>query len=140
MHLQRIQALRDALAVLDDSAFHFSDFVTEYDQENKCGTVCCAAGHLPAIDPENWKWVAYEEDIGNGNTRTKASIRYKLDFVSGNIFINLEHYFELDYITIRRVFSNASEPPSNDFFYGKAAHLVTRHDVIKALDVLIAAV
>ena len=39
---------------LDASQFNFSDWVTEFDSENHCGTVCCLVGHLPNMDPEEF--------------------------------------------------------------------------------------
>lgn len=41
------------LKTLDESQFKYEEFVSEYDKDNHCGTVCCAWGWVPAFVPES---------------------------------------------------------------------------------------
>jgi len=54
--IKRLQALHDFLVALPERKFHFGSYVNEEDEELSCGTVCCAVGWMPNVDPKNWKW------------------------------------------------------------------------------------
>lgn len=54
MNIARLRKLIDFMKELPDEGFNFRYFVSEYDEEAKCSTVCCAAGWLTAVDPEEW--------------------------------------------------------------------------------------
>lgn len=60
MRTDRLRKLIEFIRELPDEKFDFNTFVKEHD--DSCGTVCCAAGWLPAADPENW---CYRVDFGN---------------------------------------------------------------------------
>ena len=47
--LERLQFTIDKAKLLKDWQFVYCRYVTAYDVENACGTVCCIAGHYP-----NW--------------------------------------------------------------------------------------
>ena len=47
--MQRLQFTIDKAKLLKDEQFVYCRYVTTYDVENACGTVCCIAGHYP-----NW--------------------------------------------------------------------------------------
>jgi hypothetical protein len=36
--------------------FNYEQIVSRTDRQHQCGTVCCLAGWMPRIDPENWRW------------------------------------------------------------------------------------
>lgn len=53
---RRLLKLAKFLRKLPREKFDYSVLVKQ--TENGCGTVCCAVGWMPAVDPRNWKWVA----------------------------------------------------------------------------------
>ena len=56
--LELLKKLVAGLKTLGDSEFLYSSFVRKYDEENECGTVCCAWGWMPKFVPEaGVKWV-----------------------------------------------------------------------------------
>lgn len=55
MRYDRLKQWIDFLHNLPDEKFDYDLWVSETDG-HACGTVCCAAGWLPAVDPENWQW------------------------------------------------------------------------------------
>ena len=73
LHRERLLKLADFLDTLKRKQFDYSDYVTEYDYKNKCGTVCCAIGWCPAVFPEDWRWRrgVFVNSVGtkNGSTR-----------------------------------------------------------------------
>jgi len=50
--LELLKKLVAGLKTLGDSEFLYSSFVRKYDEENECGTVCCAWGWMPKFVPE----------------------------------------------------------------------------------------
>lgn len=50
--LQRLLATINMLKELPERSFDYSNYVKEFDIENKCGTVCCVAGWYPKYFPE----------------------------------------------------------------------------------------
>lgn len=54
---EKFKKIIDFLGKLKSSQFNYRAFVQEFDEKNKCGTVCCVAGWFPAIFPKNFKWV-----------------------------------------------------------------------------------
>lgn len=61
IRINRLQKLHDFLRELKTKSFDFGAWINNYDYEKSCGTVCCAIGWLPKIDPKNWKWNEDEE-------------------------------------------------------------------------------
>jgi len=47
--LERLKKTIDLSKTLKEEQFNYNKFVTEFDYDNECGTVCCIAGHYP-----NW--------------------------------------------------------------------------------------
>jgi len=47
--LKRLRKTIDLSKTLKVEQFNYNKFVTDFDTENNCGTVCCIAGHYP-----NW--------------------------------------------------------------------------------------
>ena len=65
--LEILQKLVAGLRTLRPSEFLYSSFVTKYDTENQCGTVCCAWGWMPKFVPEaGVKW-----DLGLTSSMSK---------------------------------------------------------------------
>lgn len=54
--IDRLEPLYTFLEKMDNEKFYFGDFVSEFDEKKECGTVCCALGWMPAIDPTNFYW------------------------------------------------------------------------------------
>lgn len=57
--LKMIQFLKE----LPEDKFDFSDVVSKYDDENKCGTVCCAIGWTPIIFPNLVHWNPPSDEV-----------------------------------------------------------------------------
>jgi len=127
MNIKRIQTLIEALKVLPDSKFDFKMLVTEYDHKNQCGTVCCAAGHLPAIDSENWEWILRdpESDVWSINYKNFKNAK---DTTTAS---QLAEYFDIPVRDALRVFLR------RDAYFIGMHHDITRQHVIAALDSLI---
>jgi len=128
MNVQRIKTLIEALKVLDDSKFSFRAFVTKYDHKNQCGTICCAAGLLPAVD-KDWKWVL--KDLEND----VWAIRYK-DTKLTPLFEQLADYFAISKSDVVRIFFESKNYFLEEQHYDY--YNVTRQHVIVALENLIA--
>lgn len=56
---QRLLKLAKFLRELPEEKFYFGDYVRDFDTEHNCGTVCCAIGWMPKVDPKNCKWVRH---------------------------------------------------------------------------------
>lgn len=54
MRTDRLLKLAEFLDTLPEEKFNIRAYVKK--AENGCGTVCCAVGWLPQVDPDNWKW------------------------------------------------------------------------------------
>lgn len=54
--LRRLERLAKFLDKLPREKFNFRDWVTETNKSNRCGTVCCAVGWMPLVDPRSWRW------------------------------------------------------------------------------------
>ncbi len=111
--------------VITDDKFDFTSIVREANEHN-CGTVCCAAGWLPAFDPTHWRWI--------------GEARYML-YVEGrnnhSLSREIAEYFGLESIQASNIFFNGHYDPYGGVFYGKTDSYVTRRDVINALKALI---
>jgi hypothetical protein len=59
IHLDRRTKLAAFLRTLPAEEWDYSTFVSRYSPQEKhpCGTCCCAAGWLPKILPNDWRWV-----------------------------------------------------------------------------------
>src|SRR4029077_18479345 len=53
--LMRFKKLVAMLVSLTEKQWTYATFVESW--AGGCGTVCCAAGWLPSVDPHNWVWV-----------------------------------------------------------------------------------
>ena len=54
-----LSKLVDGLRTLDAKEFKFERFVSEFNKETGCGTVCCAYGWMPRFVPESGvKWAS----------------------------------------------------------------------------------
>lgn len=60
MRVDRLRRLIEFVRALPEEKFFFGSFANEFDDENKCGAVCCAAGWLPKLDPSAWEWSSGE--------------------------------------------------------------------------------
>jgi hypothetical protein len=58
--------------------FDFSSYVSEWDDQHKCGTICCMVGWIPAIRPDLAKW-----DFIEGETKLYVATH------SGEVFLPL---------------------------------------------------
>lgn len=54
-HKERFIKLLEFLKTLNNDQFDYSQFVAIYDHKQQCGTVCCAAGWLPKVFPQEWE-------------------------------------------------------------------------------------
>jgi hypothetical protein len=54
--LKRLRNTIDLSKTLKDEQFNYSSYVTEFDKENKCGTVCCIVGHYPNWNIKGFKY------------------------------------------------------------------------------------
>lgn len=64
LKIERINGLLDMIQALKPTEFSYDYFVSEFNQENNCGTVCCLAGWMPKFFPEShliWKYSEYWE-------------------------------------------------------------------------------
>lgn len=84
--------------------FGFKRFVTEWDEENNCGTVCCIAGWFPKLFPNSGFY--WEKDDQNLHTETGLSVERHLIELLGltteeidYLFYGASEYFDevLDY-------------------------------------------
>lgn len=95
---QRLRQLIEFIRELPDDKFDFSTLVSKLD-ENECGTVCCAAGWLPAAFPEDWKYVAPQH---RGQGVAKPALKHEEDY--RDIESSLALYFAVSEEDIDRLF------------------------------------
>lgn len=50
--LLEIKEFREAFNKIEPTKFYFNQFVREYNDVKKCGTICCLWGWIPQIAPE----------------------------------------------------------------------------------------
>ena len=50
---------------LREDEFEYDQFVTDFNTDDNCGTVCCVAGWLPKWFSKDFKWIR-QEDFTNG--------------------------------------------------------------------------
>lgn len=62
MRQDRLDKLFTFLLDLPNKKFDFTQWARNPDEEEpKCGTICCAGGWLPAVDPQYWGWSRVNE-------------------------------------------------------------------------------
>lgn len=54
--IHRLTRLANYIDNLDKTQFYFGAFIEKFDENNSCGTMCCAAGWLPILYPNAFKW------------------------------------------------------------------------------------
>lgn len=59
MRKDRLLKLAEFLDALPRSKFDIESLVRE--ERGGCGTVCCAIGWMPKVDPKNWEWKKTED-------------------------------------------------------------------------------
>lgn len=64
MRTDRLKTLIDFMKELPDEKFDFSVFFAKFNADKTCDTVCCAAGWLHKVDPEEWS-IAEEGDYSH---------------------------------------------------------------------------
>lgn len=91
----RLLELGDLLLKLRPRQWDYTHLVAETDARQRCGTVCCAAGWLPAVFPRSWVWVGGGEvgRLSVANRRHQSihewfGITYE---VSTALFFRLQH-------------------------------------------------
>jgi hypothetical protein len=57
MHKDKLIKLAEFLWDLEPEKFNFSEVVSDWDEKNHCGTVCCAIGYTPQLFPEEVEWL-----------------------------------------------------------------------------------
>lgn len=50
-HIENLEKILERVKTLKPEQFNFESYVTEFDEEKGCGTVCCIAGYLPQWFP-----------------------------------------------------------------------------------------
>lgn len=98
MNTKRLTKLANFLEKLEPEKFDYGHFVREH--ADNCGTVCCAAGWLPKVDPENWEW--YKPSL-----KSSAHIRLK-HMLHFNTFDALSLYFDISLEVGRGIFLDAA--------------------------------
>jgi len=134
METELIARFADFLETVKDEQFYFPAIVKNWNEETKCGTICCAAGHLPNFDSKMWYWYKGHFSIRVGKVSSS-----KFD-----LFEQIAEYFDISYQEVEGIFFNETPEGRNDnysdddsFFYKKSNYGVTRIDVINALRELI---
>jgi hypothetical protein len=96
-----LKKLKDTLShmkELREEQFDYSQYISEFDIENKCGTVCCVAGWLPIWFPKDFKF---------GKTLCCGDVVFipepKQPYI-GDIQVYLSEYYEIDNKIIRMLF------------------------------------
>lgn len=56
MNIERLNKIAEFLDKLGPENFDLQNFVTSFDIDNHCNSVCCAVGWFPAIFPEDFDW------------------------------------------------------------------------------------
>jgi len=85
--LERLRKTIKLSKKLKDEQFNYKRFVTEFDYENNCGTVCCIAGHYP-----NWGIDILKYDSNTILNITPSDTKCQL---MSNIKYQLEDYHGL---------------------------------------------
>lgn len=134
----RVKRFIKFLKKLPKKKFRFVNVVSEFEEvdENICGTVCCAVGWLPSFDPDKFKWHA---KVYNEGCKSRF---LGVPYVNGKEIENdVCDYFGMTSEEVEAIFYNLvnyryDDDSSSVFdgFYGKTNGMVTKDDVIKALE------
>lgn len=127
----RVKRFIKFLKKLPKKKFDFISVVTEFDEVdgNICGTVCCAVGWLPSFDSDKFKW---HVDVFNEGCKSRF---FGVPYVNGEEIENdLCDYFGMTSEEVDAIFYNLVENRDDNGFYGKTNEMVTKDDIIKALE------
>ena len=91
IRINRLRKLHDFLMVLPNSKFFFDRWIHKF--ENNCGTVCCAAGWMPTVDPRNWEWT-----WGGSNARLRRGESHN------DISLDAQSYFGINVRLFNHIF------------------------------------
>lgn len=81
MNIENLDKVISFLKELEEPEFNFGDVVSKFDQQNECGTVCCAAGWFPKIFPEQVFW----ERIGLSSMTVVTKLNKGYDRIAAEI-------------------------------------------------------
>lgn len=56
MNIERLNKIAEFLDKLEPENFDLQNFVTSFDIDNHCNSICCAIGWFPTIFPEDFDW------------------------------------------------------------------------------------
>lgn len=91
MKKQRLRKLSAFLKTLPPENFDFGDVVTVFDQEEKCGSICCAIGWTPKVFPKLVMWAKhYSISVKSTTTEKTGYIQ-----VASELFEISEEHAEL---------------------------------------------
>jgi hypothetical protein len=98
----RMGALAHFLITLDVKAWAYEKLLTAFDVAHNCGTICCAAGWLPKVDPKRWRWEVVDLDFTDSAPDLDPTVVYHDGRDARN---GLSDYFHgLDHRQIDHVF------------------------------------
>lgn len=98
--LERLKATIEKMKTLKNTQFHYSVFVSKYDEKSECGTVCCVAGWYGNWFKEHGFFYYQENhffDFRSIGRKTESGVNYEIGEILGE-------YHGLSYSIISTLF------------------------------------
>lgn len=106
MRQDRLDKLFTFLLELPEEQFDFAQWARNPDEEeSKCGTICCAGGWMPAVDPEHWVWKP-----GIAGDWALTPLLVESQSPAHNVTGQLAEYFDFDIDTAEALFMPSTVP------------------------------
>ena len=160
-----LKKLSKGLKTISQEEFSFNDFVSEFNSEHNCGTVCCAFGWMPRFVPESGaKWERYRKDVimnmhtdvvfsGISGIKPSVEANHQCLKISGFHIIDFLFYnrgfskcrmlhntcLDIAKNTMKHEFIKDVSTPESEFsyFFGNITDGVTLNNVINRIDVTV---
>lgn len=105
--VEKLELILEKIKTLKPKQFNFAHFVSDYDEENGCGTVCCIVGWFPKFFPKSgFKWK-------DGELRSEI---YETKRTEG-IQQHLCQLLNLPLVWVEYLFFGYSKKPNNNLPY-----------------------
>ena len=123
-----LKKLSEGLKTLNPEKFAYERFVTKYDYQTDCGTVCCAYGWMPRFVPESGvKWEHVIEASTFGNTRKNIH----MSKVSSETFSEIQ---AIENVTTQHTHRIRGSHLISFMFYGTDSYSFLKDDILFLLN------
>jgi hypothetical protein len=101
LYRECLLSLESLLRKIPHTQFDFSMFISRH---GACGTICCALGWMPKVDPSNWEWTLETDDSTSLRFQGTPFLPYHFYGDVGAEAMHAVRYFGLTIPEFRRIF------------------------------------